>query len=89
MKWIVLEENPKPDQYIAVIAADDDRVLKVEMRACSYFKTQTEALLRARQLLENQSCRLPNCTTDSMLPYKENTIINSTSKRTLCGPGKI
>ncbi|MEY4930350.1 MAG: hypothetical protein RI909_1074, partial [Bacteroidota bacterium] len=20
MKWIVLEENPKPDQYIAVIA---------------------------------------------------------------------
>lgn len=52
MKWIVLEENPKPDQYIAVIAADDDRVLKVEMRACSHFKTQTEALLRARQLRE-------------------------------------
>jgi hypothetical protein len=50
MKWIVLEENPKPDLYIAVIAADEERILKVESRPCSIFMTSDAALVRARQL---------------------------------------
>jgi hypothetical protein len=50
MKWIVLEENPKPDLYIAVIAVDEERILKVESRPCSVFLTSDEALVRARQL---------------------------------------
>lgn len=30
MKWIVLEENPKPDNYIAILAAEEDRRLQIE-----------------------------------------------------------
>lgn len=52
MKWIVLEENPKPDLYIAVIAVDEERILKVERKPCSIFLTSDEALIRARQLQE-------------------------------------
>lgn len=50
MKWIVLEENPKPDQYIAVIAVDEERFLRIESKPCSKFLTNDEALVRARQL---------------------------------------
>jgi hypothetical protein len=50
MKWIVLEENPKPDQYIAVIAVDEERFLRIESKPCSKFLTSDEALVRARQL---------------------------------------
>ncbi len=50
MKWIVLEENPKPDQYIAIIATDEQRQLKVESKPYSKFLTSDEALVRARQL---------------------------------------
>ncbi len=52
MKWIVLEENPKPDQYIAVIAVDEEYFLKIESKPCSKFLTSDEALVRARQLKE-------------------------------------
>jgi hypothetical protein len=52
MKWIVLEENPKPDQYIAVIAVDEERFLRIESKPCSKFLTSDEALVRARQLKE-------------------------------------
>lgn len=50
MKWIVLEENPKPDQYIAVIAVDEERLLRIESKPCSKFQTSDEALVRAREL---------------------------------------
>ncbi|MDZ7648972.1 MAG: hypothetical protein U5K54_18370 [Cytophagales bacterium] len=51
MKWIVLEENPKPDQYIAIIAVDDERFVEVEKKdLCSVFRTNEEALIRAREL---------------------------------------
>ncbi len=50
MKWIVLEENPKPDLYIAVIAVNEERILKVERKPCSIFLTREEALVRARAL---------------------------------------
>jgi hypothetical protein len=50
MKWIVMEENPKPDQYIAVIAVDEERLLRIESKPCSKFKTSDEALVRANEL---------------------------------------
>lgn len=50
MKWIVMEENPKPDQYIAVIAVDEERLLRIESKPCSKFETSDEALVRASEL---------------------------------------
>lgn len=50
MKWIVLEENPKPDLYISVISVDEDRATKIESKPCSIYKTSDEALARARKL---------------------------------------
>jgi hypothetical protein len=52
MKWIVLEENPTLDQYIAVMVTDDSKVLRRENKPCSIFKTSEEAMHRARQLRE-------------------------------------
>jgi hypothetical protein len=57
MKWIVLEENPKPDLYIAVIAVDEERILKVMSKPCSIFHTSDEALVRARQLRDTFNVR--------------------------------
>jgi hypothetical protein len=52
MKWIVLEENPQPDNYIAVMVADESRVLRTESKPCAIFKSSDEAILHARQLRE-------------------------------------
>lgn len=52
MKWIVLEENPSQDQYIAVMVADENKTLRIEKKPCSIFKTSEEAMYRARQLRE-------------------------------------
>jgi len=57
MKWIVLEENPKPDLYIAVIAVNEERILKVESKPCSIFLTRDEALARARELRDTFKVR--------------------------------
>jgi hypothetical protein len=57
MKWIVLEEDPKPDQYIAVIAVEEKRFLKIESKPCSKFLTCDEALVRARQLSKMYSVK--------------------------------
>jgi hypothetical protein len=51
-KWVVLEENPKPDEYIAVIAVDEDRLAKLEQKPCSLYETSGQALVRARLLRE-------------------------------------
>lgn len=50
MKWIVLEENPTQDQYIAVMVADENKILRIENKPCSIFKTSEEAMCRARHL---------------------------------------
>lgn len=52
MKWIVLEENPLQDQYIAVMVAEENKILRIENKPCSIFKTSEEAMSRARQLRE-------------------------------------
>ena len=50
MKWVVLEENPKPDEYIAVMVTDDNRKLKLQRKASSTFLSEDEAINRARKL---------------------------------------
>jgi hypothetical protein len=57
MKWIVLEENPQPDNYIAVMVAEESRVLRAESKPCSIFKSSDEAILHARQLREQHKVR--------------------------------
>jgi hypothetical protein len=52
MKWIVLEEDPQADDYVAVIVTEEERVLTVESQPCSIYKSSEEALLRARCLRE-------------------------------------
>jgi hypothetical protein len=50
MKWIVLEENPRPDNYIAIMAAEEDRKLQIEKKPCSIFDSCDKAMYRAREL---------------------------------------
>jgi hypothetical protein len=50
MKWIVLEENPQPDNYIAVMVADEGRVLRAESKPCATFTSSDDALVHARFL---------------------------------------
>lgn len=50
MKWIVIEENPKPDNYIAVVVTDKPIRMKIERQAHSVFKNADMALERAREL---------------------------------------
>ncbi|MCU0420177.1 MAG: hypothetical protein MUC38_11050 [Cyclobacteriaceae bacterium] len=47
MKWIVIEENPKPDQYIAVLPASADRPTPLSH---SVHTNISAAIERARQL---------------------------------------
>ena len=58
MKWIVLEENPMPDNYIAIMAAEESRVLQLEKKPCSIFDTCDKAMDRAREL--RQKYKVPN-----------------------------
>ncbi|MFM7853441.1 MAG: hypothetical protein ACKO96_16355 [Flammeovirgaceae bacterium] len=50
MKWIVIKEDPKPDQYIPVIVTDENKFLGIEKRPCYVFKTSEEAMNQARAL---------------------------------------
>jgi hypothetical protein len=52
MKWIVLEENPQADNYIAIMAVEEWRVLQAESKPCSTFLSSEEAMDRARYLRE-------------------------------------
>lgn len=52
MKWIVIEENPKPDNYIAVVLTENPTRMKIEKRAHSVFENGDQALERARKLRE-------------------------------------
>ena len=50
VKWIVLEDDPKPDNYIAILVAEEARILKAQSRPCSIFNDDKQAIQRARQL---------------------------------------
>ena len=50
MKWIVIEEDPRPDNYIPILVADEMRILKAQSKPCSVFTNDKDALERARQL---------------------------------------
>ncbi len=52
MKWIVLKENPQPDNYIAIMVAEEGRTLQVESKPCTTFKSSHEAIDYARLLRE-------------------------------------
>ncbi|MCZ8214643.1 MAG: hypothetical protein O9262_00310 [Cyclobacteriaceae bacterium] len=58
MKWIVLEENPMPDNYIAIMAAEADRILQLEKKQCSVFDSCDKAMERAREL--RQKYKVPS-----------------------------
>jgi hypothetical protein len=47
MKWIVIEENPKPDDYIAIMVANEVDQLHIEEKAYSVFFTGEEAMSRS------------------------------------------
>ncbi len=50
VKWIVLEDDPKPDNYIAIMVADETRILIAQRRPCSIYTNDKDAIERARQL---------------------------------------
>ncbi len=50
MKWIVLEEDPRPDNYIVIMETEKDRKLQLEKKPCSIFSSCNEAMIRAREL---------------------------------------
>jgi hypothetical protein len=58
MKWIVLEENPKPDNYIAVIITEEMKRLRIESQAHSVYNDSDKALARARQLRDQFGVRM-------------------------------
>lgn len=58
MKWVVLEENPKPDNYIAVVITETMKKLKIESQAHSVYNDGDEALARARELRDQFGVRL-------------------------------
>lgn len=58
MKWVVLEGNPKPDNYIAVVLTETMKKLKLESQAHSVYNDGDEALARARELRDQFGVRL-------------------------------
>lgn len=50
MKWVVLEENPNPDNYIVVVFAEKSKKLRIESFTHSVFTDENKALERARQV---------------------------------------
>lgn len=58
MKWVVLEENPKPDNYIAVVLTETMKKLQIQSRAHTVYENGDEALARARQLRDQFGVRI-------------------------------
>jgi hypothetical protein len=58
MKWVVVEENPKPDNYIVVILTDTTRKLHLQARAHTVYDDGDRALARARQLRDQFGVRI-------------------------------
>lgn len=44
MKWIVLEENPKPDEYIGVTVTDENLMLQLQGKESFAFLDGDEAI---------------------------------------------
>lgn len=57
MKWIVIEENPNPDNYIAVVLTEKSTRMKIERQAHSVFDDGDQAIERARELREQYGVR--------------------------------
>ena len=58
MKWIVFEENPRPDNYVAVIITEPMKKLKIEALPHSVFSDGDEALAKARQLRDHYGVKM-------------------------------
>lgn len=58
MKWVVIEENPKPDNYIAVVLTEAVKKLRIESRAHSVHSDGERALARARELRDQFGVRM-------------------------------
>ncbi|CAN5236582.1 hypothetical protein BH09BAC3_BH09BAC3_23820 [soil metagenome] len=57
LKWIVLDENPKPDNYIAIIMSDEARKLKIHIKACSIFDEEYKAICHAKDLRKQHNVK--------------------------------
>lgn len=50
MKWVVLETNPKRDDYVAVVLTERSKKLQIEKEPHSIFSDGDKAMERAREL---------------------------------------
>jgi len=58
MKWLVLEDNPKPDNYIGIIALRDEQKVDLdESTAYTLYHNRKEAVSRAFALKERYQVR--------------------------------
>lgn len=57
MRWIVIEENPRPDNYVAVVITDKVRKLSIENHAHSVYDDGEKALARARAVADQFNVR--------------------------------
>jgi len=58
MKWVVFEEDPKLDNYIAVVITEAIKKLKIESQAHSVYSDGDKALARARQLRDQYGVKM-------------------------------
>ncbi len=57
VKWIVLEEDPKPDNYIAIMVTDEARKLKIQRGVCSIFEENYAAISHAKWLCKQHKVK--------------------------------
>jgi len=50
LNWIVLEEDPIQDNYVAIMVANEKRILKVFEKKYSVFTSEQDAIKRAREV---------------------------------------
>jgi len=50
LNWIVLEEDPLADNYIAIMVASEKRILKILKKKHSVFTAEQDAIKRAREI---------------------------------------
>lgn len=58
MKWVVIEDNPKPDEYIAIMVTDENRKLQLQGKTSSTFSNADDAMNRARALRDAFGVRM-------------------------------
>jgi len=52
LKWVVVEENTRPDDYIAVVLTEQQKKLQIETKRHSVFLEREKAIARAHELKE-------------------------------------